>query len=916
MQLPSGTRIGPYEIVGALGAGGMGEVFKARDVRLGREVAIKALPDLFVDNPERVARFEREAQVLASLNHPHIAQIYGVEEADHRRFLILEFIDGKSLADIIAGRAMTFSDALPLARQILEALEAAHDKGIVHRDLKPANIMVTSEGTVKVLDFGLARVNEADGSSDSANSPTLTFAATQAGVILGTAAYMSPEQAKGRVADRRSDVWAFGCVFYEMLTGTRAFAGEDLSDTLAAVLRGDPDWSLLSPPVPPGVKRLIERCLTRDRKARIPEIGAVRFLLEDALSHPASAPAMVVPTDAPRQPARSNWMALAAAAAGAALVTAGAVWFLKPNPPERHVVARFSYPLPEGQNFTRTGRHLVAISPDGTKIAYVANQQLYLRVMDQLDAQPIRGTNEDPMEPVFSPDGQWLVYFVPAAGNAASVAGQGSVLFGWVIKKIAVAGGAPVTLGQVSAAPYGASWRGSTILFGMNIGATFGIQRIADTGGVAETIITVDAKKERAIHPQLLDDGAHVLFVVRPPGGTETDGQVVVQPLTGGERKVLVKGGTDARVLPGGVLVYVHDSTLLAVPFDAKRLAVTGGPVPIVEGVTETSTTWAGQFAIADNGTLVFSPGTTAGAGARNLVWVDREGHEQPIAAKPRAYRYPRVSPDGSRIATDSNDEDSDIWVFDLAKETLTRLTFGPAVELYPTWAPGGREIIFSSGESPTSVQDIQSQAADGTGAERPITKNLTGGYVSSVTPDGKTIVFRLGGGGDPNADLMAIQSDGTNRRPLLSKPNYSERNAVISPDGRWMAYDSNETGRFEVYVRPFPEVEAGHWQVSAEGGVQPMWAGTELFFIGSSVPFPVMSVAVQPGASFTFAKPRHLFDSANYAQGIPGRAMDVAPDGKRFLALKPVANDIGNRPALVVVSHWFDEVRARVRGR
>jgi Tol biopolymer transport system component/predicted Ser/Thr protein kinase len=576
------SSIGHYRIISKLGEGGMGEVYRATDSKLGREVAIKILPTAFAADADRMARFEREAKVLASLNHPNIAQIYGVEE----RALVMELVEGETLKG-----PLPLDTALDYARQIAKALKAAHEKGIVHRDLKPANIKVTPQGIVKVLDFGLAAIAQPPSGdvSNPANSPTLTISPTMAGVIMGTAAYMSPEQARGKAVDKRADIWAFGVVLYEILTGKPLFTGETVSDILAGVLKEQPDLSA----VPVRVRRLINACLEKDPKKRLRDIGDYSRLLEteDGAER----------TVAPSQSRLSTGIA----AVLAFLLAGVSFLYFRKGPPAPHVVTRFEYTLPEGQNFTRGGRHVLAISPDGTKLAYVANQQLYLRAMDQIQAQPVRGTNEDPMEPVFSPDSQWLAYFVPAGeGNNNLAAGA------WVLKKIAVAGGAPLTLCQLPVPPFGASWSNGTIAFGINRPDSSSAQAIPDSGGSLRTLVTTDPKKEQVMQPQLLEDGKHLLFVSVPrsgnPGG---EGQITVQRLDGKERRALISGGSAPRVLPGGQLVYIHAGTLLGVPFDIRRLAVTGGPVPLVEAVTETPTTFAGQFAISTDGTLAFSPG-------------------------------------------------------------------------------------------------------------------------------------------------------------------------------------------------------------------------------------------------------------------------------------------------------------------
>jgi serine/threonine-protein kinase len=454
----------------------------------------------------------------------------------------------------------------------------------------------------------------------------------------------------------------------------------------------------------------------------------------------------------------------------------------------------------------------------------------------------------------------------------------------------------------------------------MNAGSVAGIQTVPDSGGTPQTILTVDPKKERAMQPQLLADGKHLLFVAVPLVNTVTEGQIVVQSLDGKDRRTLVNGGSDPRVLPGGQLVYIHDGTLLAVPFNNKLLTVTGGPVPIVEGVAETLTTWAGQFAISSEGTLAFRPGTfAAGAPPSTLIWVDRQGHEQPISAKPQAYVYPRLSPDGTKIAVGSQDEENDIWVFDLAKETLTRLTFGPTFEIHPAWTLDSKGVLFSSNPSSNlaaTPTDIFRKAADGTGATEALTHGLEGGFPMGMSSDGKSLVFRRYNPG-PGLYVLPLEPKGE-AHALMADSKFAVLNGEISPDGRWIAYDSNESGRFEVYVRPFPAVDSGRWQISSEGGSRPLWArsGRELFFLNAAS--RMMAVPVPAGPSFTYGKPEALFDFTPYFNNVPtGRTFDISPDGKRFLTTKPVGSGpAGGRPSIVVVSHWFDEVKARMPGQ
>jgi hypothetical protein len=574
----------------------MGEVYRARDTKLGREVALKILPETFTHDPERVARFRREAQVLAALNHPHIGAIYGLDEADGQQFLVLELIDGETLADRIANGPLPLDETLTIATQVAEALEAAHEKGIIHRDLKPANIALTSDGHVKVLDFGLAKaMDPASATSvDLANSPTLTSPAamTGVGVILGTAAYMSPEQAKGRGGDKRSDVWAFGCVLYEMLTGTRAFEGEDLSETLAAVLRGEPDWRALPALLPPSVRALVEGCLTKDRQQRIGDMSVARFLLHQPTLAFGAVPTPAAPP--PRWFWRHALPPMATTAVIAVAITGAIAWRIWPSTPQP-TITRFPIALGDGHTFTNGGRQELALSPDGTRLAYVANAQVYLRSMSEVLAKPIAGTESSQggvTNPVFSPDGRSVAFYSPSEH---------------ALKRIAVTGGAAVTICPADY-PYGMSWDRDEILFSQ--GST-GILRVSARGGTPELIVGVKTG-EVAYGPQLLPGGQAVLFTLAT--GTNAvawdTAQIVVQSLTSGQRTILISGGSDARYLPTGHLVYAHGGVVFAVRFDLRQLAVVGGPVPVIEGVSRAfGVTGAAQFSTAQSGTLVYVPG-------------------------------------------------------------------------------------------------------------------------------------------------------------------------------------------------------------------------------------------------------------------------------------------------------------------
>ena len=896
-MLSTGSRLGPYEILATLGAGGMGEVYRSHDTKLGRDVALKTLPDSFARDPDRVARFKREAQVLASLNHPHIGAIYGLEESGATQFLVLELVDGETLADRIAGlretgQRMPLAEAMAIARQIADALEAAHERGIVHRDLKPANIALTANDDVKVLDFGLAKALDAAVSGVGevggvTHSPTLTLNATQAGVILGTAAYMSPEQAKGRAADKRSDVWSFGCVLFEMLTGTRAFEGEDVSDTLATILKGQPEWSRLPSDVPTSIRLLLTRCLERDRKLRIADISVVRYVLGEPLA--AAATPAASGTASPR----FRWAGAVAAAAAAFIAAAGG-WILKPSTaaPAR-TPTRFTVAVPADLPFDSlsASRHLLALSPNGARLAYVAGGQILQRAMDQLDSLPVRGTNEGPLEPVFSPDSQWIAYF--AAGH---------------LKKIPVGGGAPTTLSDM-AAPMGMSWTGDRLLYG----DLAGIYEVSSTGGTPKLIVTADRKAGEVLHgPQLLPGGESVLFTVGKAGAVVdrwSSAQIAVQSLKTGVRKIVMRGATDARYASSGHLVFGRDGGLYGNRFDLDRIELTGEPAAIIEGVGQSAGGLSGavQFTLSSAGALAYLPSGGAGA-LTTLVWRDRQGVDTPTSVSPHMYETPRTSPDGTHVALHASDQDNDIWIYSVKSETLTRLTFDKASDSSPLWTRDGKRIVYTSGRD--GAPNLFWKPADGTGQPEPLMappSETNGALVAnSITPDGKFLVYSVG----VPADIMLLPLDGERRpKPLMAQPRFAERGGDVSPDGRWIAYYSNESGAFQIYVRPFPDVNTGRWQVSSDGGTLPVWSrdGTELLYIDGHA--HLASVAVERGATFSFGKTTTVLDLSDSVAVY--RNFDVTPDPKRFAVVKQQRSRTA--PAFVVVENWFEELKQRV---
>ena len=884
MALSPGTKIGHYDVTALLGEGGMGQVWQATDTQLNRQVALKILPDAFASDPDRLARFKREAQILASLNHPNIAAIYGIEESEGTRALVLELVEGPTLADRISKGPIPLDEALPIAKQIAEALEAAHEAGVIHRDLKPANIKVREDGTVKVLDFGLAKALDPAPDVDPSQSPTLTAAATQMGVIMGTAAYMSPEQAKGKTADRRSDVWAFGAVLYEMLAGRRAFRGEDVSDTLVSVLRDDPDWSRLSADVPASVRQAIQVCLQKESKQRVRDVAAVKLAMEGAFETTVTAP--TEPTVAPQLPVWQRPVAIAAAVLASLAVGGVAVWSLtRPGP---QGVTRFEVPLRAGESFTGTGRHIVAASPDGRHIVYATTDGLSLRSLDQVAPVLVAGTDESAREPFFSADGQWIGFYA-----------------GGQLRKVATSGGAPVTLGEANN-PWGVSWgTDDMILYGQG---SDGIWRVPGTSGTPEVVITME-DGEFAHGPQVLPGDEWVLFTLRPAGVSVWDAaQIVMQSLVTGERVVLIEGGRDARYVETGHLVYALNGVVFAVAFDRDARQVLGGPVPLVEGVRDTNVTGAVHFSVARNGSLVYVPGSAGSDDVVSLVWVGRDGDEERIPAPPRAYDRPRVSPDGTRVAVDIADGDNtDVWIWDLARETLTQLTFDEGVDDFPLWTPDSARVVF---RSTREGGGLFWKAADGTGQVERLKEGIARPYAWSA--DGRLIFEQAG-------DIGVLTMEGERTVEMLLDAEFREAEPALSPDGRWLAYQSRETGTPLIYVQPFPNIDDGLWNVSLGFGRNPVWSpdGRELFY-RSRTDLMVAQIETEP--TFSSRTPEPLFSISSYGMvGGPGigRRFDLAPDGDRFIMRKPgtaeQTSDDDPFNGLIFVEHWFEELTARV---
>jgi serine/threonine-protein kinase len=907
MALSAGTRLGPYEVTAPIGAGGMGEVYRAIDKDLKRAVAIKVLPESVAADAERLARFQREAEVLASLNHPHIAAIYGVERSAGTIALVMELVEGPTLADRIAQEPLPVDEALPIARQIAEALEAAHEQGIVHRDLKPSNIKVRPDGAVKVLDFGLAKAMEPPaGSSPSVSqSPTITTPAmmTQAGLILGTAAYMAPEQAKGRVADKRSDIWAFGCVLYEMLTSTRPFDGEDVSDTIANVLKTDPDWSSLPSETPPAIRTLLQSCLAKDRARRLAHISTALFVLEKGAS--LAPPADMV--SAASLSRRAPWQRVAVLTAGALVVATVAgtiVWMTMRRPdPASPRVLRLPLATADETALTLGPDRDLAIAPDGSRLVYVGNRgtQLLVRAVDALEPVPVfTGT---PRGVFVSPDSQWIGF------------GDGDGL----LRRVAMTGGPAVVLMPVDGAPRGATWGpDDTIIIATGNPGT-GLQQVAAAGGAATVLTRPDRAQGEADHlwPEMLPDSRAVLFTVTALTGGLDAAQVAVLDLETATQKVLVRGGSHAQYVPSsrgsptGHLIYAAAGALRAVPFDSGRLETRGTSVPVVPEV-QMKLGGGVDAVVAGDGTLAYvSSGGRAPMGEpHTLVWVDRQGRETPIpGAPPRAYQAPRLSPDGTRIAMHLDRPESDLWLWDLARETLTKVTSEPGFDANPLWMPDSRRLLFRSDR--VGASNLFVQNADGTGSATRLTTGDLEQSPNAITADGMLIVFdELQVGRQRNLRLLTLTP--TPRvEPLLETP-FNEGGATLSPDGHWLAYQTNSSGRNEISVRPFPNVGDGQWQVSNAGGVQPRWArsGRELFYRAPDG--ALMAVPVNPGGTtWSAGIPTKLFEG-RYHTGDTMTSYDVSPDGQRVLMLKEggAADQAAGLATIILVLNWREELK------
>jgi len=883
LALTPGTRLGVYEIVAQIGEGGMGAVYRATDTNLSRQVAIKVLPDAFAQDTERLARFEREAKTLASLNHPNIAAIYGFEKSGGIHALVMELVEGDDLSQRIARGAIPLDEALPVAKQIAEALEAAHDQGIIHRDLKPANIKVRADGTVKVLDFGLAKAMEPTGvmSPGMSQSPTITTPAmTQAGMILGTAAYMSPEQARGSDADKRADLWALGVVLWEMLTGTRLFDGATVSDTLASVLKTEPEWNVLAPATPAAVRRLLRRCLQKDRKRRLDSAAAARLEIEEAMAPPSTVEGAVTASASAAPRGRLTWMTALAVAAVlvAAVLAIPAVLHLRELPPPSPREVRLEINTPP-----TTAPASLAISPDGQTIVFVATSEgqsrLWLRVLDSVEARPLAGTN-GAQNPFWSPDSRSVGFFADSR-----------------LKRIDIDGGSVQTLATANRGTGGA-WNGSSVILFTNLGDP--IFRVSDTGGEPVAVTQLKAGQGSHFSPHFLPDGRHFLYWVR--GNSAVSG-VYVSELGSAESRRLLDADPGAKYASSGHLLFLRRGTLFAQDFDPVRLELTGNPIPMAEQVS--SNGQGSGVSVSGAGSIAYR--TSSANAQRQFVWLDRSGKELSRVGDSvsTTLSSPSLSLDGQRVALyRALDGNTDVWLFETRRGVLSRFTSDVADDTSPVWSPDGDRIVFNSNRK--GIHDLYQKSATAGGSEDLLLSTAQGKNATDWSPDGRFVLFHSE---DPKRsfDIWALPLDG-NRKPFpVVQTNFDEQQAQFSPDGKWIAYQSDESGRVEIYVQPFPG-PGNRWPVSTNGGSQVRWRrdGKELFYValdGRLMAVPIR-VAMNGGAPEVrtpvtlFAPPLGgAVQQADYRHQYM-----VSSDGDRFLVA--TVTEQANSP-ITVILNW-----------
>jgi eukaryotic-like serine/threonine-protein kinase len=909
-----GTRLGPYEVNAQIGAGGMGEVFRARDTRLGRDVAIKVLPAAFASDPERLARFEREAKLLASLNHANIAQVYGFESAtlpdgSTGHFLAMELVLGEDLAERLKRDAIPVDEAIAVARQIAEALEEAHEKGIVHRDLKPANVKVTPDGKVKVLDFGLAKAYAGEAAASSpelSQSPTLAHAGTQAGVILGTAAYMSPEQARGKPVDKRADIWSFGVVLYEMLTGKGLFSGETVSDVLAAVLTRTPDWQALPPATPAGLARLLRRCLERDARRRLHDIADARLDLEDSLQAPSDE-GSIRAGRASRSHTSVRWLAAALAVALLGAL-AGGIAVHRLSVPKAERVVHLALTLPTGDDMIQQASG-IAISPDGTKVVFRSTNDrrrgLFVRSLDEPEPKFIPGSEEG-VGPFFSPDGQSVAFFSTPGGTRRTG-----------LNRIRIEGGTPIQVADVGTSSLaGFTFTGAWSESGQMLlsGPSPPIHRVSAAGGAPVAVTALDPSRAELSHvqPHLLPGGNGLLYVAVLTGGRQ---EIRVARGDGTPGRVLVEGATSPRFAPTGHLLYVREKTLFAARFDPRKRELTGEPVSVVEGlkVAAYGNFRQAQYDLSANGTLAYLVENGSSRDGR-LVVVDRQGRVTPAFDPVGAYLVPRLSPDSERVAYAASNPKTgqrEIWIGDLRRGTRSRLILGKGSATDPIWNPDGRAVTYAAiGED--GLMHVYSAPIDG--SREPVRLIQAPDRNRATFPrlwlrDGSGLVVHGIGTSD---DLVLWRPGSAVQEPLLAGP-YSELEPSLSPDGRFLAYVSDESGQREVYIRPLEGTSRGV-QVSSEGGDEPVWSprGGELFYRRGP---QMLAVPVSTARDITLGSPAILFEGRFDTDPFNNDATnyDVTNDGQRFIMVRRTTDPDSSLQRLNVVFNWFEELKARV---
>jgi serine/threonine-protein kinase len=885
--LEAGSRLGVYDIISPIGAGGMGEVYKAHDVKLGRDVAIKVLPPTFATDPDRLARFEREARLLAALNHPNIAQIYGFEESSGSTALVMELVEGETLAVRIGRGRIPVRETLAIARQIAEALAAAHDQGIIHRDLKPANVKLRPDGTVKVLDFGLAKIVAPD-TSNVLNSPTISALATQQGLILGTAAYMSPEQATGRSVDRRTDLWAFGVLLMEMLTGRRVFEGDTVTDVIAAVLKSEPDWTALPDNTPESARRVLRRCLVKDPGRRLRDMADARLDLDDLTDLPA--------------PRARGWAPALAIAIVLGLIAA---WLLlsarapAPTTPTTRLSVELgadaSMPVEVGPN--------VALSPDGSTLAFVAltheavTGQLYVRHLGQLVATALPGT-QNARNPFFSPDGRWIAFFDDAQRK---------------LKKVSTIGGDPVTLCDAPSGRGGVWLDEDSILVQVDA-HTQNFVRVSGEGGKPQSFMTAPDTHESIRWPQILPGGKAVLYTVGRAGRFE-EGTIMAQPV-GGQPQVVVKNAYYGRFVDSGHVLYESHGSLFAVPFDAERLDVTGAPVQVVEGVGGSAGTGSAEFAVARSGLLMYVPRKSD---EDAVSWMDRSGAVTVLRTAPGIWTNPVFSPDGGRLALEISDGTHwNTWIYDLARETPTKVTFQETSGFRPVWTPGGGRLAVGLQRGDGDVPNLYLIRADGAGDPQRLTSSSNAQEALSWHPSGRLLLYAEYLPHEQRRFMLLPMSgdDASGWKPGEPSVLLTASVAVyptFSPDGRWIAYASDETGRREVFVQPFPKAET-KVRISSEGGDFPQWSTSkkELLFRGGDNRIMVVDYEADRDA-FRPGKPRVWSARplpASIMRPLQRAPFAVHPDGERIALCVPSDPAPGQRDKIVLFANFLNELR------